>query len=129
MSLLLSSAKQSIFSIPAQVVLASPDNPTTATLSFNTNGSYTGTVNGRWYAPPATVIGNDFEIYAEEVGGPAGFTGTFDSWLSLDSVRTWSLQKNGIGVVTGNIIFRIRRIGDTNPAIEGQTYWEVEVTV
>lgn len=129
MSLLLSSAKQTIFSIPASILVESSNNPTTATLNFNVNGAYTGDVTGRWYIPPATVIGNDFEIYAEEVGGPSGFGGTFDTWLPLSSARTWQLQKNGIGIVLGSIIFRLRRVGDTNPAFEGQTDWSVEVLV
>ena len=69
-------------------------NPLTITLSFGLGGDYGGTESGRWYLPVVSNIGNDFEILAEEVGGTVGFTGTFDTWLVISELRTWSLTKS-----------------------------------
>ena len=127
MSLLLAAAKQQTFFIPIEIRDVSSTNPLTGILTFNLNGSISGTVLDRWYRPPSTVIGNDFEIYAEEIGGPSGFVGTFDTWLTISSARTWSLQQSGIGAATGQIQFTLRRIGDTEPTLVVTTDFYVEV--
>lgn len=128
MSLLLSSAKKTIFSLPTSVSDAGPTNPFTITLSFGLGGDYGGTVSGRWYLPNVANIGNDFEIYAEEVGGPSGFSGTFNTWLTISELRTWSLTQTGVGISTGQITFSLRRAGESTVVISQLCNWSVEVT-
>lgn len=129
MSLLLSSAKGNIFNLPTSVSDASSTNPLTITLSFGLGGDYGGTESGRWYLPVVSNIGNDFEILAEEVGGTVGFTGTFDTWLVISELRTWSLTKSSVGFKEGQINFSLRRTGETAVIITKLCYWSVEVIV
>ena len=129
MSLLLSSAKGNIFDLPTSVSDTGLINPLTITLSFGLGGDYGGTESGRWYLPVVSNIGNDFEILAEEVGGPAGFTGTFGTWLAISESRTWSLTQSGAGIKAGQINFSLRRSGETAVIITKLCDWFAEVLV
>ena len=129
MSLLLSSAKVNIFNLPMLVSDSGLTNPLTITLSFGLSGGYGGTELGRWYLPVVSNIGNDFEILAEEVGGPAGFTGTFGTWLVISESRTWSLTQSSAGFKAGQINFSLRRSGETAVIITNLCDWFAEVTV
>lgn len=128
MSLLLSSAKKSVFFLPSVIDSASAANPNTAELIVSLTGDYSGTESGDWYSGNNPVIGNSFEIYAEEVAGPAGFVGTFDAWLPISEDRSWSLEQAGVGFKSGVIQFTIRRIGETSLVLSVETTFNVEVT-
>lgn len=128
MSLLLASKAVAAFFIPSTVDLATAESPATVELSFLLDGSIGGTDVGAWYNGSSTVIGNDFEIKAVEVGGPAGFTGTFGAYLPITETRLWSLQQSGVGTKSGEIEFSLRRIGDTIDVLVVNTVFNVEVT-
>lgn len=85
----------------------------TSQISLNSDGTSTKAVNENvnsddleystyssttWYTPqPSTSIGDDYDVYVEidsEVG-TGDITGTFDSWQSLGTDRTWSASKTG----------------------------------
>lgn len=129
MSLLLSAVRASQFYIPTVVDIASTDNPLTGSISFQRSGDIISVENSEWYRNGLFNVGDYFEIYAEEVGGPTGFTGTFTTWLPLTEARTWALERSGVGIATGEIQFSIRRTGDTDAVIIGNTTFNVEVIV
>lgn len=86
----------------------------TASVSFLNTGKQTTTVNsstaiqGDWVTPPSSAA--EWEIRATLNSGVTP-SGTFGSWLPLNTSRTWSLSSSAVGSLTSNITFEFRRVG------------------
>lgn len=87
----------------ATVLAVSAGSPTTvsATLTFNTDGTISGTTAGfashtfsdNWYKPTTASIGSSYYIRATVVTGTnltSPSSGTTGSWLQLNSARSWA---------------------------------------
>lgn len=89
-------------------------SPATATASYSLESDGDLVVNlsdvGDWITPKSAA-GADYECRATVLSG--SFTsGTFGSWLALNSTRTWTLQQSGVGNTTASMTLEIRRASD-----------------
>lgn len=64
-----------------------------------------GTVQIGTWITPTSAAGADYDVY---VSG-AVTTGTVDTWLSLGSTRTWSIEATSVGISAVDITVQIRR--------------------
>lgn len=95
---------------PVEIVAVSSGTPSTvtATITFNADGTISGTTAGfashtfadNWYKPTTSSIGNSYWIRATVATGTnltSPSSGTTGTWLQLSSARAWS---NTISSVT-----------------------------
>lgn len=130
MSLLLSARGRSAVNVPSVTASAVGNTaPQVAQVSFNSNGSLSyGVLSTMWFAVITPGIGNDFEVFAVNPGGSGWGGQPFGTWLSLGSMRQWTLTQNSIGFNSEQVEFRIRRVGDTVLAASGIITFTAEVT-
>lgn len=88
--------------------------PSTATASYSLENdgdiAVNGADDGDWITPKAAA-GADYECRATVLSG--SFTsGTFGSWLALNTTRTWTLVRSTIGTSTASMTLEIRRASD-----------------
>lgn len=63
----------------------------------------------QWCTPAANA--NLFEAYATLIDGSGGLTsGTLDTWLTLGTDRSWTVQRSGVGTAYSFINIGIRAI-------------------
>lgn len=70
-----------------------------ATVAFKNDGQILNgsLVNVRnWFAVTAAGVGNNYEVYAEIVGGINLSGDFFDTWLSLGTSRNWIYTNNSV---------------------------------
>ena len=86
-----------------------PDNAY-AYYEINSDGNVYSTGNPveQWAFP--TTAASDFEVYATLTLGSVS-AGTFGSWLSLGTSRTWACSISGVGTQDAVISFEVRRTG------------------
>lgn len=87
-------------------------NTATATYALNSSGTITCTGNPQpaWIDPQTNM--SSYEARATLVSRSTP-SGTFGSWLSLGTTRSWSLSTSGVGFTTAKIQIEIRKIGET----------------
>lgn len=92
----------------------------TATVTFNTDGTVSGTIGGtgsngatgdRWYQPTESGIGSGYWIRATLSSGLSPNNGNpgVGTWLALSSGRTWGYTSGGgtLGTRDGTLLFEI----------------------
>lgn len=94
-----------------------PAGGSSASLSFNTDGSITstGTTTGsgpnlghsKWFIPLSAGIGSSYWIRATLSSGNAWTSGTMGSWIQLSSIRTWTTNAAGGSVKSNVTLFEI----------------------
>lgn len=81
-----------------------------ASFTLNTDGSCANspsTAPGNWYSPTTTSIGDNYWARVTVTSGSL-FSGTVDSWLQLNTSRTWTRQNTGIdGTLSATITLEI----------------------
>lgn len=85
-------------------------SPAIASFTLNTNGSCANspsTAPGNWYSPTTTSIGNNYWARVTVTSGLLS-SGTVNSWLQLNTSRTWTLQNDGFdGTLSATIKLEI----------------------
>lgn len=61
---------------------------------------------------PRGADGKDYEVRATHLSGDTP-TGTFGTWLQLDTSREWDLREDVVGTLSGSMFVEIRLIGTT----------------
>ena len=130
MSILLASKGRAAVQVPNVTASAiGPASPQIAQVTFNPNGALVyGVDNALWFAVITPGIGNDFEVFAVAPGGSGWGGDSFDTWLSLGSMRQWTLTQSSVGFVSEQVEFRIRRSGDSTVIASGIITFYAEVS-
>jgi hypothetical protein len=90
---------------------------TTATISFNADGTYstfegaTEFDHGNWVEPAGAA--NEWEIRATVTSGSTPTSGTVGSFLALSTTREWQVARGTTGTSTSTLTFEWRRVGLT----------------
>lgn len=89
-----------------------PQNGNT-TYSISANGTHyyaegqgVTTISPEWLVEGTAI---EYEIRATLQSGQQTDTGSFDTWESLNSTRTWFFNQSSIGSKTCSILFEVRR--------------------
>lgn len=86
-------------------------NDATCSWSASNSGSVSGTgISG--YTWLVSGVNSDYQIQATLVSGSIT-SGTFGTWQTLSTTRTWSLTRTIIGTTTGIVDFECRRVSDS----------------
>lgn len=100
----------------ASTVLTSVLSPATATaqVSLGTDGSASyqdsaGTTNFNWRAPSQSGVGANYWARLTVNTGSTPTGAATGSWLQLNTARTWTLSRSGIGTTTANLTLQIAR--------------------
>ncbi len=106
----------------------------TASVTFDTDGSVTGSLGGTitsngasgdlWYSPETASIGSSYWIRATTSSGQAPSTGTMNTWLQLSTGRVWSYTSGGgsLGTRTGTVLFEISSASGGSPVVCSGSY-------
>lgn len=86
---------------------ASPSSAS-ASVSFGTDGSISLTGGGSqsWFSPNVAGVGASFWVRATLNSGAVS-SGTTGSWLQLNSSRSWTCNRTGIGAISANLTIEI----------------------
>lgn len=90
---------------PTSMVYALQDLTTgtaTASLTMNADGTMVltdqgGTTTASWYVPTTSAVGAGYWVRASRTSGQVPSAGTMDTWLQLNTARTWSQSRSTIG--------------------------------
>lgn len=87
-----------------------------AILGFTQSGLVEGTgssesINETWITPPGAA-GAAYQIRATQTLGSVS-SGTVNTWLSMDTLRRWTVDQSGIGSTSCILLIEIRRASDS----------------
>lgn len=132
MSLLMAISAQRAFRVPTDALISVGNTtPQAVYIRFNSNGTGESTLGSfNWFSVvPVLGAGDNLEIKASFVGSPPGgiFAGTVDAWLALTTAREWDLALGAVGSVTCDVLFEMRKVGETALVASGVVSFLVEV--
>lgn len=123
-----------VFWIAVKLLLGVGATQATSTASLNTDGTVdiNGSLDDRnWYDPTTVGIGSSYWVRATLLTGDMPSGSALNTWLQLNSVRSWSLTTTGTAVVRTKLCqLKLEFAADSGGAlIVGTDTLEIEATV
>lgn len=100
-----------VINLPSSISASPPKSglAATAILTLNNTGLYSGTNSGTWCTPTSQATGLDvFVTYTGTLP-----SGTFNSWLSLATNRSWNISADPGENLSATLTFQFRKTGTT----------------
>lgn len=82
-------------------------------------------VSNPWNVAPFSTVGDSYEIFFDSQTG--AITGTFGTWMRLDSQRTVAVTRATVGTSNGQCRWQLRRYGESTPQWSGMCYLSATV--
>lgn len=114
------------FSSPTASASATFNSNGTITMNTSTLGNFSG---DGWSMITSSGLGSDYQIRAEQISafGTAIRTGTLNTWLSLSTSRTWSIETSTLGAKNWILSISIRESAGNTVVGNASLQLDVEV--